>query len=936
MGTKFRIVLYAASKDSATTAASTAFARIAELDGIMSDYRSTSELMRLCDHFSKTNDKPFRVSNDLFTVLSHAQDLSARSDGAFDVSVGPLVRLWRHARRTQKLPDGQELSEAKARVGFEKIKLDPVMRTVRLTLPGMQLDLGGIAKGYAADEALKVLKNAGMRSALVAAGGDIAVSDAPPGESGWTIAIAPLSPSSPPRSLLLKNAAVSTSGDAEQFVEINGVRYSHIVDPRTGLGLTGRHSVTVVAQRGIVADSLTKAVMMMPPERALKLVEDSGLAAALIVMNLGNGEITQASKRFGQYLIQAGGDAAGWIDLLADNKLSAWKGKPDDWMFASAVTIDPKNPRRLAAEGSGTMLVNSPKGRANNLTSKQVFGDVELHAEFLIPKGSNSGIKFHAVYEIQIFDSFGAKAVDGSHCGGVYPRALQSPRYHHVDHGIPPLVNACSEPGSWQKLEVVFRAPRFDAAGNKVAHARIERAVLNGKLIHDNQELPTPTGNNWVRKEVPTGPLLLQGDHGPVAFRNIRVKPLQPITSDPFRLRDGQRILFLGDSNTFAGKFITYLDGYLSTRFPAKRFELINLGLPSETVSGLSEADHPYPRPNVHDRLGRALAKTNPDIVVACYGMNDGIYAPFNEERFAKYRSGIERLMAEVKKTGAMIVLMTPAPFDPHPIKAKLLPATADRFSWMRPFADYDSVLARYSEWLMSLRQQGILVADAHHAVHRQLHEIRGSDPNYVVSRDAIHPDGNGHWAIARALMRVLGCPEDVDLAEVDAATLKATRGNVTDLKTGAGAILFQWQTRLPMPADPNWHKRLADVEQLADRTNRHRLYVNGLKGERFELFEGVTRLDDFSREQFHVGIDLTAFPALVTNLRAAEIGKLVDEKQRLLGLAWLTDVGHQRPDTPKGIALDEAQKRAATIEAKVRELAAPVTLHLRVVPIAR
>src|SRR5439155_9496474 len=125
----------------------------------------------------------------------------------------------------------------------------------------------------------------------------------------------------------------------------------------------------------------------------------------------------------------------------------------------------------------------------------------------------------------------------------------------------------------------------------------------------------------------------------------------------PFLLKDGQRVVFLGDSNTYAGKFITYLDAYLCTRFPEKRFELINLGLPSETVSGLSEADHPYPRPNVHDRVDRALQLTNPDIVVICYGMNDGIYSPFHEDRFAKYKEGVTKLIAKVERTGAKAIL---------------------------------------------------------------------------------------------------------------------------------------------------------------------------------------------------------------------------------------------------------------------------------------
>src|SRR5262249_28184538 len=157
------------------------------------------------------------------------------------------------ARRTHELPDAKELSRARALVGYQNLRLDAKARTVQLLKPGMQLDLGGIAKGYSADEALAVLRKNGITRALVAAGGDIAVGDAPPDVDGWKIGIAPLEDpdKKPTRYLILQNAAMSTSGDAEQYVEISGKRYSHIVDPRTGIGLVGRQSVTVVARKGI-------------------------------------------------------------------------------------------------------------------------------------------------------------------------------------------------------------------------------------------------------------------------------------------------------------------------------------------------------------------------------------------------------------------------------------------------------------------------------------------------------------------------------------------------------------------------------------------------------------------------------------------------------------------------------------------------------------
>jgi thiamine biosynthesis lipoprotein len=305
MGTKFRIVLYAPDTTTADKAAKAGFARVAALNGIMSDYLATSELMQLCKKFEEKAGAPVKVSKDLFFVLEKAREVSQLSDGAFDVTVRPLVVLWRQARRTQRLPDPQELAAARALVGYEKMELDAREQTVKLKIPGMQIDLGGIAKGFAADEALKVLTSFGITSALVAAGGDIAVSGAPPGTQGWKIDIAPLPGSKDKRLLLLKDAAVSTSGDAEQFAVIDGVRYSHIVDPKTGLGLTGRRSVTVIARRGIDSDSMTKMASILPAEKAIAIIDKLEGTATLIVRQVANGEEVFASRRFKDYLLAA-------------------------------------------------------------------------------------------------------------------------------------------------------------------------------------------------------------------------------------------------------------------------------------------------------------------------------------------------------------------------------------------------------------------------------------------------------------------------------------------------------------------------------------------------------------------------------------------------------------------------------------------------------
>jgi hypothetical protein len=223
--------------------------------------------------------------------------------------------------------------------------------------------------------------------------------------------------------------------------------------------------------------------------------------------------------------VQAPGD--GWIVLLGEKSLDAWKSPSAAWIVAGDAVLDPANPRLLQAKPGTGVFVNGPKGRIPDLLSKQHFGDVELHMEFCIPKGSNSGVKFHGLYEIQIFDSWHVRRPNGTDCGGIYPKAEAKPKYHYLDQGIPPRLNACKPPGEWQTLDAIFIAPRFDASGKKTANARLVKAVLNGHVIHDNVELLHPTGANYVKAEMATGPLLLQADHGPVAFRNVRVRPLE-------------------------------------------------------------------------------------------------------------------------------------------------------------------------------------------------------------------------------------------------------------------------------------------------------------------------------------------------------------------------------------------------------------------------
>jgi lysophospholipase L1-like esterase len=229
---------------------------------------------------------------------------------------------------------------------------------------------------------------------------------------------------------------------------------------------------------------------------------------------------------------------------------------------------------------------------------------------------------------------------------------------------------------------------------------------------------------------------------------------------DAFPLTE-KRILFLGDSITAAGYYIADIETQLRIRGADAAPELINLGLPSETCCGLSEPDHPYPRPDVHERLDRALERVKPDLVVACYGMNDGIYYPFHEERFAAYQSGINKLIKKVQAAGARIVLLTPPPFDPHPLKdqpGKLLPRGAEKFAWFSIYEDYDNdVIARYAKWILTQADKVDMVVDVHTPLNEFLAKQRRSDPKFHVASDGVHMNQVGHEILASAILKAWG-----------------------------------------------------------------------------------------------------------------------------------------------------------------------------------
>jgi hypothetical protein len=213
-----------------------------------------------------------------------------------------------------------------------------------------------------------------------------------------------------------------------------------------------------------------------------------------------------------------------WGNLPADEAFTAWRRGRRGWSVGAEAALDADNGRRLRGSSGAGVLISRGD---SNLLSRDEFQDVELKLDFLIPRGSNSGVKLNGLYEIQIRDSHAAEKPTADDCGGVYPRASLGPPYRYLDEGVPPRVNAAKPAGEWQTLEIAFVSPQYDAGGKKTANACFLRVVLNGETIHEDVDLKWPTGAAWNQSpEVPRGPLLLQGDHGPVAFRNISVRPL--------------------------------------------------------------------------------------------------------------------------------------------------------------------------------------------------------------------------------------------------------------------------------------------------------------------------------------------------------------------------------------------------------------------------
>ncbi|MFO8014256.1 MAG: SGNH/GDSL hydrolase family protein [Phycisphaerae bacterium] len=395
-------------------------------------------------------------------------------------------------------------------------------------------------------------------------------------------------------------------------------------------------------------------------------------------------------------------------------------------------------------------------------------------------------------------------------------------------------------------------------------------------------------------------------------------------------LKGGETILFFGDSITQGGAYVEDVEAFLLTRFPDKRFRIVNAGISSETISGTSEPDHDPRRPWAHQRFDRDVAAARPDIVVACFGMNDGNYHPFDHLKFRKYRAGVRRLIDRCKRIGARTVFLTPPPFDPYRRRAG--DPGAVHYGYRYPAVDYDVTLEVYSDFLVGLRPEGFLVAPVHDAMNRHLRERRKEKVSFYLSGDAVHPNATGHWLMAQTLLETLRVPADVAHAEIDAKAMKVVAGDVKGLKKENGGIAFTWTTPLPMPVDPAWDAKSLQVERTFDRLSRYTLTVTGLDAGRYHLHASHVKAGYVTAADLSAGIDLNAVADWPLTVVAKQVLALVRKRRRTIYKAWRQGLRTGK----EGAGQDAIRKAEADTADRLRfahATATPMRLEVRLVP---
>ncbi len=395
-------------------------------------------------------------------------------------------------------------------------------------------------------------------------------------------------------------------------------------------------------------------------------------------------------------------------------------------------------------------------------------------------------------------------------------------------------------------------------------------------------------------------------------------------------LKDGQTLLFIGDSITQDATYVNFIETFLLAKHPDRHFNVVGLGLSSETVCGLTEPVHPYPRPNVHDRLDRILERTQPDVVMTCYGMNDGIYAPLSEDRFAAYKAGIEKVIEKVRAAGAQHqYVITPPPYDPVPVKDKTVGEDALQFGYQTPYENYDDVLNHYGEWIMTLSAPDITPVDIHTPMLEHLRKNRQQDPNYYLARDGVHPGPAGHWIMAETILKAWNEFPVTEMTKVRIQDKKIS-GSVKNVSFPGGDVQFDWTLKVPV------FLKVPGVEKLSaldDKLIRPVLQVSqsGVAG--YAVYHDKHLLGKYSREDLEKGLDLSDIPAFDISYRGAKLLNLVRQRRQLYDGALRADIGHTLPNKGKPLTMEEAEKDKPALDKQVEQLSRPGVVNMRLVP---
>lgn len=394
---------------------------------------------------------------------------------------------------------------------------------------------------------------------------------------------------------------------------------------------------------------------------------------------------------------------------------------------------------------------------------------------------------------------------------------------------------------------------------------------------------------------------------------------------DAFQLADGQTVVVLGDSITAGGHYVDCLDIFLTTRLPEWRITIINRGLSSETVAGTSEAGHPGgPRPDLHTRFTRTVPPLEPDVVIACYGMNDGIYRSLDEKIFAKYRAGVERLIDRVRdEADAKIVLCSPPPFDPRPSAARA--AEHPRPDSRPPARDYDRTLAAFTRWLLGFREQQITVVDLHTPLNDVLAARRTTDNAFLLARDGVHQGRTGHLLMAAEILAALHAP-----AVVEHFQLRADAASQVDR---SAAWAFTLTSKLPMPRLAEWDEQTIRLARFQQRLNRYTLAVADLPPGEYRLSADGVPVGRASAAQLAAGVDLHDYPQFPTFAPAQQVAELIQQASAIRKKLWIKDDPHPRlARSRQGLQNYEATAAdAEQLQRRARELAQPQQIALRV-----